>query len=57
MENLRKFLAQAFDDYSEKRNRPDVAGTSRLSPHLHFGEISPRQIWHGLSALAAKREI
>ena len=50
MENLREFLAQAFDDYSEKRNRPDVAGTSRLSPHLHFGEISPRQIWHGLRA-------
>ena len=57
MENLREFLAQAFDDYSEKRNRPDVAGTSRLSPHLHFGEISPRQIWHGLRALAARRDL
>jgi deoxyribodipyrimidine photo-lyase len=53
--NLKKFLAQAFDGYSEQRNRPDVAGTSRLSPHLHFGEISPRQIWHGLRATAAKR--
>ena len=57
MENLREFLAQGFDDYSEKRNRPDVAGTSRLSPHLHFGEISPRQIWHGLRALAARRDL
>jgi deoxyribodipyrimidine photo-lyase len=55
MKNLREFLVQAFDNYSEKRNRPDVAGTSRLSPHLHFGEISPRQIWHGLKAMAAKR--
>ena len=54
-ENLNKFLAQAFDGYPEQRNRPDVVGTSRLSPHLHFGEISPRQIWHGLRAMAAKR--
>ena len=53
--NLRKFLSQAFDDYSEKRNRPDRVGTSRLSPHLHFGEISPRQVWHELRALAIKR--
>jgi len=53
--NLKKFLSQAFADYSEKRNRPDITGTSRLSPHLHFGEISPRQIWRGLSALAANR--
>ena len=35
---------------------PTVTGTSRLSPHLHFGEISPRQIWHGAAAAcAAKR--
>jgi deoxyribodipyrimidine photo-lyase len=54
-ENFKKFLAQTFADYTERRNRPDVAGTSRLSPHLHFGEISPRQIWHGLRTLAAKR--
>jgi deoxyribodipyrimidine photo-lyase len=52
---LSRFLARAFDDYSEHRNRPDVAGTSRLSPHLHFGEISPRQVWHGLRRMAAKR--
>jgi deoxyribodipyrimidine photo-lyase len=53
--SLSRFLARAFDDYSVQRNRPDVAGTSRLSPHLHFGEISPRQVWHGLRRLAAKR--
>ncbi len=55
MAGLNRFLARAFDDYSEHRNRPDVASTSRLSPHLHFGEISPRQIWHGLRRMAAKR--
>ncbi len=32
--------------YDERRNLPSVAGTSFLSPHLHFGEISPAQAWH-----------
>ena len=45
---LDRFIAQAFSHYSEDRNRPDHLGTSRLSPHMHFGEISPRQIWHAL---------
>ena len=53
--NLRRFLANAFVDYSEQRNRPDILGTSRLSPHLHFGEISPRQVWHALKRMASKR--
>ena len=45
---LDRFCQSAFDRYKEQRDRPDVVGTSRLSPHLHFGEITPRQIWHGL---------
>ena len=32
--------------YAEARNFPSQAGTSRLSPHLHFGEISPAAAWH-----------
>lgn len=32
--------------YAERRNLPSVPGTSRLSPHLHFGEISPATVWH-----------
>jgi len=32
--------------YDSLRNQPDEGGTSRLSPYLHFGELSPRQIWH-----------
>jgi deoxyribodipyrimidine photo-lyase len=51
----RQFFTSNFGKYSELRNRPDVAGTSRISPHLHFGEIGPRQLWHGLKTLAAKR--
>jgi deoxyribodipyrimidine photo-lyase len=53
--NLTNFLSGAFANYSEKRNRPDLIGTSRLSPHLHFGEISPRQIWHALKVSAERR--
>lgn len=45
---LRRFLRAAVSNYDEDRNRPDRAGTSRLSPHLHFGEITPRQIWHAV---------
>ncbi len=40
------FLGNAAAHYSAARDIPSVEGTSRLSPHLHFGEISPRQIWH-----------
>jgi deoxyribodipyrimidine photo-lyase len=40
------FLGESLRDYAQSRNRPDAAGTSRLSPHLHFGEMGPREIWH-----------
>jgi len=45
---LRRFLDSGLAEYSEQRNRPDVVGSSRLSPHLHFGELSPRQVWHAV---------
>jgi len=50
---LQRFLAGAVASYADDRNRPDRVGTSRLSPHLHFGEISPRQVWHALKARSA----
>ena len=51
---LEAFLKSAVHRYSEDRNRPDFRGTSRLSPFLHFGEISPREVWHAVrEALAA----
>jgi deoxyribodipyrimidine photo-lyase len=43
-------FADAIDDYAEGRNLPSSEGTSRLSPHLHHGEVSPRQVWHALAA-------
>ncbi|MBR9826821.1 MAG: deoxyribodipyrimidine photo-lyase [Alphaproteobacteria bacterium] len=45
---LNSFIGNALQDYSEHRDRPDIDGTSRLSPHLAFGEISPRQVWTAL---------
>ncbi|WP_140416681.1 cryptochrome/photolyase family protein, partial [Arthrobacter globiformis] len=36
------------EDYAKGRDLPGVEGTSRLSPHLRFGEISPFRVWHSL---------
>jgi len=44
-ERLKAFHARALH-YEACRNLPSVEGTSRLSPHLHFGEISPATVWH-----------
>lgn len=43
-----KFLDEAVQDYAQGREIPALPGTSRLSPHLHFGEISPRQLLQAL---------
>lgn len=49
MKNFQTFVKNAVKDYRRMRNFPAHQGTSKLSPHLHFGEISPRQIWHIIS--------
>jgi len=46
MRRLADFLDARLAGYAESRDRPDREGTSRLSPHLHFGEVSPAQCWH-----------
>ncbi|MCF7689057.1 MAG: DNA photolyase family protein [Cephaloticoccus sp.] len=48
---LKKFLAESVDGYAEDRNQPALDGTSGLSPWLHFGQLSPRQIWAGVRDL------
>jgi deoxyribodipyrimidine photo-lyase len=53
--SLDNFMHRAFDDYADARDRPDRSATSRLSPHLHFGEIGPRQVWHGVRRFAQAR--
>lgn len=52
-ERLDRFLEAAVDDYHEARDYPATEGVSRLSPHLHFGEISARQVWHATKGLSA----
>ena len=47
---LGQFVARAAK-YEARRNLPAVEGTSRLSPHLAFGEISPATIWHRVADL------
>lgn len=47
---LDAFLDRALTVYGTERDRPDHVGTSCLSPHLHFGEISPRRIVAALQA-------
>ena len=47
---LARMVKSGVTPYPTERDRPDHPGTSRLSPHLHFGEISPRQIWQAVRA-------
>ncbi|MGE3844538.1 MAG: deoxyribodipyrimidine photo-lyase [Vicinamibacterales bacterium] len=46
---LSRFVEQALSQYPDGRDRPDRSDTSRLSPHLHFGEISPRAVWQEIA--------
>ena len=51
---LQEFLTEDASAYPDRRDNPATIGTSRLSPHLHWGEVSPRQVWHaGKLAIAA----
>jgi deoxyribodipyrimidine photo-lyase len=46
MARAEAFLAHGLSGYAAARDRPAADGTSMLSPHLHFGEISAVQLWH-----------
>jgi deoxyribodipyrimidine photo-lyase len=56
-ERLKRFLTDGVKAYADDRDRPDRVGTSGLSPHLRFGEISPRQVWHAARFAAAERPV
>ena len=49
-------LETVVGDYDEGRDRPDLDATSRLSPHLHFGEVSVRQVWHAVRGFEARQQ-
>ena len=46
LSRLDSFLEQSATEYKSSRDRPDISGTSRLSPHFHFGEMSPLSCWY-----------
>jgi len=52
IKRLAAFAKHGAADYGETRNAVAEEGVSRLSPHLHFGEISPRQAWCAVTAAA-----
>jgi deoxyribodipyrimidine photo-lyase len=52
LRRLTTFIDSALARYGEARDRPDQPATSRLSPHLHFGEVSVGQIWRAASTAA-----
>jgi deoxyribodipyrimidine photo-lyase len=54
-DRLDAFVDRAILGYADERNLPGHHGTSRLSPHLHFGEIGPRQIWRAVVQRAVER--
>jgi len=51
-QHLESFCAATLDNYRQGRDFPALDATSRLSPHLHFGEISPHQAWHRIEHAA-----
>ncbi|MCU1478424.1 MAG: deoxyribodipyrimidine photo-lyase [Subtercola sp.] len=46
---LRSFMSQGLPDYLADRDVPAIDATSRLSPRLRFGELSPFQLWHSVA--------
>jgi deoxyribodipyrimidine photo-lyase len=51
---LVRFVDDGVLGYAELRDFPGRVGTSRLSPHLHFGELSVRELWHVLASLGGR---
>jgi deoxyribodipyrimidine photo-lyase len=52
---LHAFLDDELADYARTRDAPASEGCSRLSPHLHWGEIGPGQVWRAVEAAAHRR--
>ena len=51
-DRLDYMLEHILGDYGTARDRPDKDGTSRLSPYLHHGQLSPNQVWHRVATWA-----
>ncbi len=46
LKRFKDFMRKPVQSYPDDRNFPFMNGVSRLSPYLHFGQISARQVWH-----------
>lgn len=57
LKRLRRFVAHGLERYADERDQPAVEGTSQLSPHLHFGELGPRQVWAAVRAVGRSRGV
>ena len=57
VQELRRFQRAGMAGYKTGRDLPARAGTSRLSPHLHFGEIAPQQVWAAVPSEEFRRQL
>ena len=53
-DRLEGFLDGPLSAYAADRDRPDLEGSSRLSPHLHWGELTARQVWYAVEGVLAE---
>lgn len=56
-EKFKIFIDKGLPSYKDARNFPAKQCVSRLSPHLHYGEISPNQLWHGVRNIGFDKHI
>ncbi len=54
LKRLELFVSRMLADYDDKRNHPEVDGTSAMSPYLHYGHVGPQTIALAVQAAAAK---
>jgi deoxyribodipyrimidine photo-lyase len=54
---FQRFINEGLSQYKNGRNLPAKPYVSRLSPYLHFGEISPNHLWHSVHGMGADKHI
>jgi deoxyribodipyrimidine photo-lyase len=52
---LDALVEETLQGYETARERPGIEGTSRLSPHLYFGEVSPRDVWNAVKRASSTK--
>ena len=54
---FKQFIEEGLNHYKEGRNEPAMPYVSRISPYLHFGEVSPHQLWHDVRAVGNNKNV